>query len=95
MNTTTVTHATTNAATLLWTWLQGQWAARTQQAAQGASDPAEAAALEAAREAAAVRRLADTYRRSDPGFASDLYAAADRYERAFDASREAASARAV
>lgn len=34
------------------------------------------------REAAAVRALADRYRESDPGFASDLYAAADRYERA-------------
>lgn len=34
----------------------------------------------AARELAAVRALADRYRRSDPGFASDLYAAAARYE---------------
>jgi hypothetical protein len=40
--------------------------------------------LDAAREAAAVRELAHRYRRSDPGFASDLYAAADRHERAFD-----------
>ena len=31
-------------------------------------------------EAASVRALADTYRESDPSFASDLYAAADRHE---------------
>jgi hypothetical protein len=37
----------------------------------------------AAREAAKVRELADTYRRSDPGFASDLYAAANRHEAQF------------
>jgi hypothetical protein len=35
----------------------------------------------AAEEAAELRALADTYRRSDPGFASDLFAAADRHER--------------
>jgi hypothetical protein len=38
----------------------------------------------AAEDAAAVRALADTYRQSDPGFASDLYAAADRHERDID-----------
>jgi hypothetical protein len=38
------------------------------------------------REAAAVRALADTYRQSDPGFASDLHAAADRHEVAHDPS---------
>jgi hypothetical protein len=38
------------------------------------------AAQAAARDAAAVRALADRYRHSDPGFASDLYAAAARYE---------------
>lgn len=32
------------------------------------------------REAAAVRALADSYRHTDPSFARDLYAAADRYE---------------
>ncbi len=37
-----------------------------------------------AEELAAVRALAGSYRRSDPGFASDLYAAADRHERAFE-----------
>jgi hypothetical protein len=36
----------------------------------------------AAEEAASVRALADTYRHSDPSFASDLYAAADRHEHA-------------
>jgi hypothetical protein len=35
-------------------------------------------------ELTAVRAMADRYRRSDPGFASDLYAAADRHERAFE-----------
>jgi len=28
-----------------------------------------------------VRELANTYLRTDPGFAADLYAAADRHER--------------
>jgi hypothetical protein len=39
-----------------------------------------------AAEAAAVRALADTYRESDPSFASDLYAAADRHELAAEAA---------
>ena len=34
----------------------------------------------AAQEANKVRRLADSHARSDPRFASDLYAAADRHE---------------
>ncbi len=34
----------------------------------------------ASSEAAAVRCLADGYRRADPGVAADLYAAADRHE---------------
>jgi len=42
----------------------------------------DAAVRSAVDEAASVRALADTYRRSDPSFASDLYAAADRHERA-------------
>jgi hypothetical protein len=37
-------------------------------------------ARQAQRSAAAVRRLADRQRSSDPGFASDLYAAADQHE---------------
>jgi hypothetical protein len=41
----------------------------------------------AAEEAASVRALADSYRNSDPSFASDLYAAADRHEH--DAERAA------
>lgn len=45
-------------------------------------------AQERAREAARVRALADQYRRTDPGFASDLHAAAARYEQVFE---EAAS----
>lgn len=32
------------------------------------------------REMAEVRALADSVRQSDPGFAEDLFAAADRYE---------------
>lgn len=39
---------------------------------------------QAAAEAAEVRALADTYRSSDPDFAADLYAAADRHEREFE-----------
>jgi hypothetical protein len=44
----------------------------------------DAAAAKAARELAEVRALADRYRRSDPGFASDPYAAAARHESALD-----------
>jgi hypothetical protein len=40
-------------------------------------------------ELASVRALADSYRHTDPGFASDLYAAANRHE----LESEAASAR--
>jgi hypothetical protein len=36
-------------------------------------------------DAAAVRELAFSYRQSDPGFAEDLYAAADRHEWALEA----------
>lgn len=38
------------------------------------------AADSALTDAAAVRALADHHRRSNPGFAADLYAAADRHE---------------
>jgi hypothetical protein len=38
------------------------------------------AAEAAAREAQRVRELASTYAKTDPGFASDLYAAAARHE---------------
>lgn len=44
----------------------------------------DAAVTEVARQLASVRALADRYRRCDPGFASDLYAAADRYEQSFE-----------
>ena len=47
--------------------------------AQG-KDIRRAAVRSAIDEAASVRALADTYRRSDPSFASDLYAAADRHD---------------
>lgn len=53
--------------------------------ARAEPEPVNAAASAAA-EAAAVRALADSYRQSDPGFASDLYAAADRHEIAVEAS---------
>lgn len=47
-----------------------------------ARDARAEALKSAAEEAASVRALADTYRNSDPSFASDLYAAADRHEHA-------------
>jgi hypothetical protein len=43
--------------------------------------PAAAAQRDLARDVAAVRALAHTYRKTDRGFAADLYAAADRHER--------------
>jgi hypothetical protein len=46
--------------------------------------PVTTNAGDAAREAAALYALADRYRLSDPGFASDLYAAAARYESAIE-----------
>jgi len=54
---------------------------RIRQAWHAATTKPEPPPRSAAEEAAAVRDLADTYRKSDPGFASDLYAAADRHER--------------
>jgi hypothetical protein len=42
--------------------------------------PAASPADQAAREAQAVRELARSYAKTDPGFASDLYAAAARHE---------------
>lgn len=53
---------------------------RCRQAWRAATTRAEAKPRSAAEELAAVRALADSYRTSDPGFASDLYAAADRHE---------------
>lgn len=40
----------------------------------------QAKVLTPAEEAARVRELAGTYLKTDPGFAADLFAAADRYE---------------
>ena len=51
------------------------------QAWRAVTAKAEPAPRTAAEELTAVRALADSYRRTDPGFASDLYAAADRHER--------------
>jgi hypothetical protein len=62
-------------------WLATAWPSR---ASLSTTDIAK---REAAREVASVRALADRYQRSDPGFASDLYAAAARYEQAVEASR--------
>jgi hypothetical protein len=59
---------------LLQRWLQ-RWS-------PPARDARADALKSAAEEAASVRALADTYRNSDPSFASDLYAAADRHEHA-------------
>ncbi len=52
------------------------------QAWRAMTTKAEPAPRSAAEALAAVRALADSYRRTDTGFASDLYAAADRHERA-------------
>jgi hypothetical protein len=59
----------------LFQWLRERWASAGQARADEPTD-----------DAASVRALADRYRRSDPGFASDLYAAADRHERAAEAA---------
>jgi hypothetical protein len=45
----------------------------------GLADPKTQARRNAAEEAANVRALADQHRLSNPSFASDLYAAADRH----------------
>ncbi len=45
--------------------------------------PAPATFRDPIREAGEVRRMADTIRFSDPRFAADLYAAADRHERIY------------
>lgn len=45
---------------------------------------APTAPLSPAEEATRVREMAGRFLRTDPGFAADLYAAADRYERAHE-----------
>lgn len=45
-----------------------------------AASPAPAPLLEAASEAEAVRELAQSHLKADPGFAADLFAAANRHE---------------
>ncbi len=57
---------------------------RWRQAWSALTTKAEAAPRSVADELASVRALAESYRHSDPGFASDLDAAANRHERAFD-----------
>jgi hypothetical protein len=49
-----------------------------------AKAPVKPAPRDVVREAAEVRALAHSYRKTDPGFAADLYAAADRHELAGD-----------
>jgi hypothetical protein len=51
------------------------------QALQARPMPVATAAEAAAREAQAVRDMAYSYSKTDPGFAADLYAAAARHER--------------
>ena len=48
--------------------------------AQLRADTTDVAPEAAAREAQAVRELASSYAKTDPGFAADLYAAAARHE---------------
>jgi hypothetical protein len=78
---TTFTAILPHSGALLHRWTQ-RWVWPTR-------DARATAVQSAAEEAASVRALADTYRNSDPSFASDLYAAADRHEH--DAERLAAS----
>jgi hypothetical protein len=56
----------------------GAWRRSPQQGAGVPETHAEAAA----REAAEVRQMAQWFDKTDPSFAADLYAAADRHERA-------------
>lgn len=46
-----------------------------------AGAPAPQRRVDPARDAAKVRRMANAYLSTDPSFAADLYAAADRHER--------------
>jgi hypothetical protein len=75
------THALTTLPLPAW---RGLLQAVVSRLALRTASPHDAAAAKTARELAAVRALADRYRRSDPGFASDLYAAAARYESSLD-----------
>ena len=67
-------------ASALRTWI----AAAARRLTEHLTAPGAPAPRDRAREAAAVRALAHTYRATDRGFAEDLYAAADRHERADD-----------
>lgn len=58
----------------------GTWLTRTLARLGGDRAPARPA-RDRGREAAEVREWAATLQRSDPGFAADLFAAADRHER--------------
>ncbi len=61
---------------------------RWRQAWRNRPKPTDGARRSVAEDAAAVRALAETYRLSDPGFASDLYAAANQSELASEAAAQ-------
>jgi hypothetical protein len=67
--------------TLLYRWRHALLLATRASLRKPADWRAQAALRESADEAAATRALANSFRKSDPGFANDLYAAADRHER--------------
>jgi hypothetical protein len=81
MRTTTMTHIIALAPGAA-RFVVNQW----RQAWRTVTTKRETAPSGLAEELAAVRALADSYRACDPGFAGDLYAAADRHERAFDSA---------
>jgi hypothetical protein len=67
--------------TLLYRWCHALLLATRTSLRKPADWRAQAALRESAAAAAVTRALANSVRKSDPGFASDLYAAADRHER--------------
>lgn len=69
---TTMLMGTLSPGGALWSRWRQAWRSRAEPPSRQRS---------AAEEAAKLRAFADSYRRSDPGFASDLFAAADRHER--------------
>jgi hypothetical protein len=61
-----------------------RWRQMLEAAVSGWQRPLPSPEQAVLRDVAEVRALADSYRNSDPGFASDLYAAADRHELALE-----------
>ena len=72
--------------TLLYRWRHHLLLAARAVVRKPAHWQANAALREGAEDAASVRALANRFRMSDPGFASDHYAAADRHDRECEAS---------